>query len=167
MRGGVFKRGKTWSYTIYLGRDPATGKKRYKQQGGFPTKRACEDALRQLVDRVRAGDYAEAGSTTVSAFFDRWLEATTPTVRPTTAASYRALLDTHVRPTLGGVKLARLTGLDLSSLYGSLLASGYRKGKTHSGVVADVRALDPSHRDACSARRGPMGSAGTESGGSS
>ena len=46
MRGGVFKRGKTWSYTVYLGRDAATGKKRYKQVGGFPTRRACEDALR-------------------------------------------------------------------------------------------------------------------------
>ena len=45
MRGGVFKRGRTWSYTVYVGRDPATGKKRYEQRGGFPTRRAGEDAL--------------------------------------------------------------------------------------------------------------------------
>jgi hypothetical protein len=47
----VFKRGKTWSFTVYLGRDAATGKKRYQQRGGFPTRRACEDALRLVVDR--------------------------------------------------------------------------------------------------------------------
>jgi len=29
VRRGVFKRGKAWSYTVYVGLDPATGKKRY------------------------------------------------------------------------------------------------------------------------------------------
>jgi hypothetical protein len=38
----VSKRGKTWSYTIYLGRDPATERRRYEQRDGFQTKRACE-----------------------------------------------------------------------------------------------------------------------------
>ncbi len=128
MRGGVFKRGKTWSYTVYVGRDPATGKKRYKQRGGFATRRACEDAMRQLVDRVRVGDYSENAVTTVREFINQWLIATTPTLRATTAASYRAMLEHHVQPTLGDTKLAKLTPLQLSSLYGELLVTGYRKG---------------------------------------
>jgi integrase len=130
----VFKRGKTWSYTVYVGRDSATGKKRYKQVGGFPTRRACEDALRLVVDRVRGGDYAESGSTTLEGFVDRWLTATCPTVRPTTAASYDAMLRHHVVPHIGDVKLVKLTALHLSSLYGELLASGYQKGRTARGL---------------------------------
>ena len=69
-------------------------------------------------------------------------------MRPTTAASIAALLDIHVRPTLGPVKLAKLTGLDLSSLYGTLLVSGYRKGKTPRRAFTDVCQSDPSDRDA-------------------
>jgi integrase len=134
VRGGVFKRGKTWSYTVYLGRDAVTGKKRYKQVGGFPTRRACEEALRQLVDRVRTSDYADAGSTTVAEFVERWLTATESTIKPTTAASYRNMLEIHVVPTLGHVRLVKVTGLELSALYGELLASGYRKGKTSRGL---------------------------------
>lgn len=130
----MFKRGKTWSYTVYLGRAAVSGKKRYKQVGGFPTKRVCEDALRQVVDRARSGSYADAGSTTVTEFVERWLTATEPTIKPTTAASYRNMLENHVLPTLGSVRLNKLTGLDLSSLYGVLLASGYRKGKTPRGL---------------------------------
>jgi len=37
VRGGVFKRGKTSSYTVYVGRDSMTGKKRYNRRGGFGT----------------------------------------------------------------------------------------------------------------------------------
>ena len=39
MRGSVLKRGRTYSYVLYLGRDPATGKKQQKWTGGFRTKR--------------------------------------------------------------------------------------------------------------------------------
>ena len=124
----------TWSYTVYVGRDDATGKKRYKQVGGFATRRACEDALRQVVDRVRSGGYTEAGATTVEQFVDHWLTATSPTLRPTTAASFSAMLRHHLLLRLGQVKLSRLTALDLLSLYGELLASGYRKGNTTRGL---------------------------------
>ena len=45
MRGSVFKRGRTWTASVYLGRDPVTERKRYKQFNGFPTKRAAEQRL--------------------------------------------------------------------------------------------------------------------------
>lgn len=134
MRGGVFKRETTWSYSVYLGRDPMTGKKRYVQRGGFPTRRACEDALRHVVERVRVGEYVDAGTTTVAEFVERWLTAVTPTVRPTTASSYRSMLEQHLVAHLGTVRLVRLTGLDLSSLYAQLLVSGFAKGKTARGL---------------------------------
>jgi len=35
------------------------------------------------------------------------------------------MLGTHVVPYLGSVKLAKLTGLELSSLYGQLLVAGW------------------------------------------
>jgi hypothetical protein len=44
MRGSVIKRGKTWSYVVYLGRDDS-GRKRQKWKGGFATTREAEDGL--------------------------------------------------------------------------------------------------------------------------
>jgi integrase len=40
MRGHVRKRGNTWSYVIDVGTDPATGRRRQRTKGGFPTRKA-------------------------------------------------------------------------------------------------------------------------------
>lgn len=80
------------------------------------------------------GEYTDAGATTLAAFIERWLTAIEPTVRPTTAASYRNMLEGHVVPRIGHVRLTKLSGLDLSAVYGALLAAGYRKGKASRGL---------------------------------
>jgi hypothetical protein len=56
MRGSVTKRGKTWTYILPLGRDPATGRQRQKWVGGFATKRAAEEALTAALKRVRLSE---------------------------------------------------------------------------------------------------------------
>ena len=45
MRGSVVKRGRTWSYVVDVGRDPATGRRRQRWKGGFASKRDAADAL--------------------------------------------------------------------------------------------------------------------------
>ncbi len=52
MRGHVQKRGTTWSYVLYLGRDPK-GVKKYKWVGGHRTKHDAEDALVEALERLR------------------------------------------------------------------------------------------------------------------
>lgn len=59
---------------VFLGRDAVTGRKRYRQWGGFPTRRAAEQALTRQLELIRVGEYADAGTTTVGDFLDRWLE---------------------------------------------------------------------------------------------
>ena len=54
MRGGVFKRGKTWSYTVYVGRDSVTGNKQQLVEGSDTTA-----ALVALQDAIQRG--ADAG----------------------------------------------------------------------------------------------------------
>lgn len=44
------------------------------------------------------------------------------------------MLEGHVVPRIGHVRLTKLSGLDLSALNAELLASGYRKGKTVRGL---------------------------------
>src|SRR3546814_20915041 len=123
MRGSVFKRGRTWTAQVYLGRDAVTGRKRYRQLGGFGTKRAAEQALTEQLERLRVGESVDAGATTVAGFVERWLTAVEPSLRPTTFASYRHMLGHHVVPRLGQVRMVQLRGPDLYALTGAPLAS--------------------------------------------
>ena len=90
MRGSIVKRGVGYSYVLYLGRDEATGTTRQKWVGGLRTKRKAEAALTEALGPVQSGHFADPGRTTVREFLLHWLDSVTPSLRETTAASYRA-----------------------------------------------------------------------------
>lgn len=52
MRGHVHRRGRTWSYVVDIGRDPESGRRRQRTQGGFATRREAEELLARLVAGV-------------------------------------------------------------------------------------------------------------------
>ena len=54
MRGSIVKRGQTWSYVIYLGRDE-TRVKRQKWVRGFRTRRDADDALNEAINAAVGG----------------------------------------------------------------------------------------------------------------
>lgn len=127
MRGSIVKRGKTYSYVLYLGRDDA-GSKRQKWVGGFRTKREAEAALTEALERRRTGMWGDPGRQTVGEYLHTWLTSTKPSLRATTAASYEATLTGWVIPRVGSLRLAALTPARLGALYGELLSSGRRDG---------------------------------------
>jgi integrase len=128
VRGSIVKRGKTYSYVLYLGRDDQ-GRKRQKWMGGFRTKREAESALTEALERRRTGTWGDPGRQTVAEFLLRWLESTRPSLRDTTAASYEATLTGWVIPRIGAQRLATLDAARLGALYGELSTSGRRDGK--------------------------------------
>jgi integrase len=128
VRGSIVKRGKTYSYVLYLGRDDQ-GRKRQKWVGGFRTKREAEGALTEALERRRTGTWGDPGRQTVGEFLTAWLLATKPSLRDTTAASYEATLTGWVVPRIGSIRLATLDAARISALYGELLAGGRRNGK--------------------------------------
>ena len=141
MRGSVMKRGKTWSYVLYLGRD-ADGKQRQKWVGGFPTRRLADAALVDALDRRSKGTWADAGRMTVGEYLEEWLAGIRPTVRDKTAASYEATLHDWVLPRIGSQQLLDLNATRLRALYAELLESGRRDGK--GGLSA--RSVQYAHR---------------------
>jgi integrase len=127
MRGSVVKRGNTWSYVVDVGRDPVSGRRRQRWKGGFATKREAEKALGRALVAVGAGEVADAGALTVGAYFDEWLAGHVPSLKPSTAKSYREVVQWYVKPRLGRVKLVDLNALLIRSLYAELLAHGGRR----------------------------------------
>ena len=129
MRGHIRKRGETWTVVVDVGRDPASGKRRQKWQGGFRTKRAAERALTETLDRLERGTYAERSNETLAAYLEEWLRAIRPSLRSSTWESYARNTRTHIVPRLGQTGLQALTPSALNAFYGDLLAEGRRDGR--------------------------------------
>ncbi len=80
------------------------------------------DDLKQQV--ARAGILPDPGRRTLNDLFDAWLEVKAPTLRPRTLAEYEGVCDRNLRPTLGGVRLDKLTPDRIQRLYAHYQAKG-------------------------------------------
>lgn len=129
MQGRVFRRrGKRWAYTVDVGADPATGKRRQQSKGGFATKAEADKELRKLLTSVEEGTYVGPAPTTLAEYLEGWLVTTKPRLRETTWYSYELAVK-RVTAELGAVKLQALTPLQIETCYARLMASGGQRGR--------------------------------------
>jgi integrase len=124
MRGTVRQRKSgRWAYGLTLpGRDPATGKRRQITKGGFRTRKECQAELNKVLDQINERTYARPTRLTVVAYLEDWLAGCE--VRPTTLARYRSIVNAHLVPGLGHLKLVELAPADLKRLYAALRDRG-------------------------------------------
>jgi integrase len=127
LRDGVMKRGNTWSYVIRV-KDPETGLSKPRWVGGFATEQEAKAARDKARVRARQGQYIDRASITVAAYLDQWLEAHAVEVKPKTLHDYRHLINRHVRPQIGALRLQAITPARLTKLYRELATSGGRDG---------------------------------------
>lgn len=66
--------GAKWSFTIDVGIDPSTGKRRQKTVSGFPTKAEAEEAATNLHYKLTQGTYIEEKNILFKDFAEKWLE---------------------------------------------------------------------------------------------
>lgn len=75
------------------------------------------EVQRKVADAVRAfqdGGIVKVQRQSVGAFLDRWLEdSAKPTLRARTYASYKQMIDLHLKPGLGHIELSKLTPQDV------------------------------------------------------
>jgi integrase len=128
MRGGVIRRGTTYSYVVRE-RDARTGKSKPRWVGGFRTRKDAErarDAARHAVNR---GTYVAPQDLTVSAWLDRWITGHEVELKPSTAASYRAQIDRNLKPVIGHERLQSLSPSSLTVIWRTMFESGGQAGK--------------------------------------
>jgi integrase len=137
MRGTVFfreskaaaaaGRGKkqgTWTYQFAVPK--GGGGRRYVTKGGYATKRDAEAALTEALAEHGQGNAAkvEPSKMALAAFLrDEWLSSLV-SVKPTTRAGYEHLVDRHIVPHLGDVRLRDLTTAQVLAFYERLRTSG-------------------------------------------
>ncbi len=125
MKGHTAQRGKSWTYWIDVGKD-ADGKRKQETKGGFLTKRAADEAMREVLVKLARNEHARPSKETLAEFLRRWLPSAKARIRPSTFAMYDSLCEKQVIPALGGVKLQNLTAARLNTFYADLLDHGRR-----------------------------------------
>lgn len=82
--------GISWSYRVYVGKDPS-GEWIERRRGGFETKKEAERELAEVVASLNAGTFVPSKDITLGEYLlDEWLVATSPprsATRPGTTAS--------------------------------------------------------------------------------
>lgn len=122
--GCVFEHHGGWAFKVGIGKDPLTGRYRYHREYGFPSKRAAEERMAEVVAQRKSGAYVEPARITLGEYLDRWLASVKPNLSPRTWEGYESNLRLHVKPYLGNVLLPKLQPLALKELYGRLLEKG-------------------------------------------
>ncbi|MEV2909754.1 tyrosine-type recombinase/integrase [Paenibacillus larvae] len=123
MKGHVRKRGNKWCFVIDVGRDALTGERIQKWFSGFNKKVDAERSMIAKIKEINDGCYVEEIEETVEEFMQNWLLNKKNTVRPGTWKSYSWLINTHLTPHLGKLKVINLKPIHLNNLYNQKLAS--------------------------------------------
>jgi len=127
MRDGLVQRGKTWSYVVRE-LDSRTGKTKPRWVGGFATRAAARKARDQARHAINRGTYVAPQSLTVGEFLDRWIDAHSVSLKPSTAQSYRANIERYLKPAVGREPLQFLSPARLSAVFKKLYEGGGAKG---------------------------------------
>ncbi len=137
MKDGLVKRGSTWAYVVSEV-DAETGKRKPVWHGGYATREDARVARDDARDRANKGHRVAASRQLLSDYLDGWLEDVSADLAPSTLASYRMHVRTHLKPLLGDVRLCDLTRRRAKSAYAKLRKTKRAKGEgTISKATAD------------------------------
>lgn len=115
MKGGVRKRGKTWSYYFYIGE--ISGKKKMKEKSGFKSKPVAEKAMRDALYEYEHGNYIEPKKIILTQFALEWLEEYVKPLRKiTTYNRYKELLNKYLSPAIGHINIVDIQPIHVEKM---------------------------------------------------
>lgn len=99
-----------WELRIPLPPDPATGRRRQRSVTVHGDRRAAAVELARLANASAPspGDRCVATTMTFAELLDIWWEAKSGTLAESTMREYQRIIDTRLKPDLGGIHLDRL-----------------------------------------------------------
>ncbi|MED3957661.1 site-specific integrase [Priestia aryabhattai] len=139
MQGYFRKRGSTWSFTIDIGIDPKTGKRKQKTCSGFRTKKDAQLEAAKLQQELSQGTFISEKDTKFKDFVKEWLREYENTVKVSTVR-VREHESGRLLSYFGGLKLKQIT----KKMYQDLLYDLFEKGyalNTISGIHSTGRMI--------------------------
>ncbi len=119
MRGSVQGRGKdTWRIVIYTGKIVNGKRERYTETIHSHRKGDAQKRLTELLAGMEKGTCLPSGRMTVSELLNQWLEGYVKTnCSLRTYDGYESIINLHLKPALGHIKLKHLKAPDIQSYY--------------------------------------------------
>jgi len=134
--GTIYKKGDTWyiRYDVPRGID---GKRRQVSKActGM-TKRQAEQLLRETESQIVRGEYQAPMHMTMATYFDEWLTHAQSGLAASTHTLYTLLVESHIKPALGKLKLDQLTPLHIQRFYKQLEEPGSNRNSSKRGLGA-------------------------------
>ena len=106
----------SWTGRLSIGRDPGTGKYKYKYLYGA-TQAEVRKKMTAFSAELDKGAFVEPSKMTLGQWLDVWHAEYLAGVKHTTISQYGTQIDQHIKPFLGAVKLVELTPTMIQSMY--------------------------------------------------
>lgn len=117
-----------WEVEVYLGINPSTGKPKYESQR-FKRKRDAKKWARDKEINRDMGIIVNAGNYTVETYLKEWIEDHKDNISPTTYDGYNMIINVHLIPALGKLKLDELKPIHIKSYFNHKKKKGRSDGK--------------------------------------
>lgn len=120
-----------WEGRLTIGNDPGTGKQIQKSFSG-KTQKEVREKLQAAAVAVNENDYIEPTKYTVAKWLDIWLAEYMGDKKYLTVKKYQSVVDLHLKPRIGNIKLSELSPIHIQKLYNALQKTD-AKGKQNMG----------------------------------
>lgn len=139
MQGYFRKRGNRWSFTIDIGIDPKTGKRKQKTRSGFRTKKEAQLEAAKLQQELGQGTFINEKETMFKDFVEDWLKQYQSTVKVSTVR-VRDHESGKLINYFKGLKVRQVTRKMYQDLLNDLFNKGYALN-TISGIHSTGRMI--------------------------
>ncbi len=128
MRGSITSHRKqtdAWRLRVYLGKDPATGKERYRSKVFHGGKKDADDLLNEMISEVKTKENLSS-KMTLEQLLTEWLRfCRNKGLAVKTISDYEWRSRRHIIPELGSTPINDLSAKHLDDYYGALRAKDY------------------------------------------
>jgi integrase len=119
MRGSIVKRNTGYSIVVDIGHDANTNKRKQKWFGGFKSEVEAEKALPKILIKAQKGLLVQNNNSNFEDFIVEWLKghALKQNLAATTLDGYENIVNKHVVPELGKLKLQKIKPYNIQNYF--------------------------------------------------
>ena len=123
IRQRKYKNGKV-SYQVVIEKGVDSNGKRLRDFYTYPTKKAAQAALAEMVTQMNHSTYIEPSKLTVAQAMEQWyVTCVEPSLKPNTKRGYRVNIE-HIKKGIGNIELQKLTPVQIQNFYSTLEQDG-------------------------------------------
>jgi integrase len=125
MKGGIRKRGDSYTIAISLGKDSRTGKYKYHYETITGTRELAKKRRAELIHQLDNGTFIKPGKVTIAEYLGRWLaDYAKPNLSPRSFERYEGIVRVYLLPSLGNITLTQLKAEHIQKHYAAMLNDG-------------------------------------------